>query len=49
LVVERCPADLKSHLDVWGPAGDDVEVMKKIKAVWDPKGVLAPGRLVGGL
>jgi glycolate oxidase FAD binding subunit len=49
LVVERCPVDLKSHLDVWGPAGDDFEVMKKIKAVWDPKSVLAPGRFVGGL
>jgi glycolate oxidase FAD binding subunit len=49
LVVERCPVDLKSHLDVWGPAGDDFEVMRKVKAVWDPKGVLAPGRFVGGL
>jgi len=49
LVVERCPVNLKSHLDVWGPAGDDFEVMKKVKAVWDPKGVLAPGRFVGGL
>ena len=49
LVVERCPVDLKSHIDVWGPAGDDFEVMKKIKAVWDPTSVLAPGRFVGGL
>jgi glycolate oxidase FAD binding subunit len=49
LVVERCPAELKSRLDVWGPAGDDFEVMKKVKAVWDPKSILAPGRFVGGL
>ena len=49
LVVERCSADLKSHVDVWGPVGDDFEVMRKVKAVWDPKGVLAPGRFVGGL
>jgi len=49
LVVERCPAELKSSLDVWGPVGDDFEVVKKVKAVWDPKGVLAPGRFVGGL
>jgi glycolate oxidase FAD binding subunit len=49
LVVERCPAGLKSRLDVWGPVGDDVEVMQKVKAAWDPKGVLAPGRFVGGV
>jgi glycolate oxidase FAD binding subunit len=49
LVAERCPAELKSSVDVWGPAGDDFEVMQKVKAAWDPKGVLAPGRLVGGL
>jgi glycolate oxidase FAD binding subunit len=49
LVVERCPTELKSRLDVWDRAGDDFEIMKKVKAVWDPKGVLAPGRFVGGL
>jgi len=49
LVVERCPVELKSRLDVWGPVGDDFEITKKVKAVWDPKGVLAPGRFVGGL
>ena len=49
LVVESCPAGFKSRLDVWGPMADDFEVMQKVKAVWDPKGVLAPGRLVGGL
>lgn len=49
LVVERCPVGLKSRLDVWGPVGDDFEVMQKVKAAWDPRGVLAPGRFVGGL
>jgi glycolate oxidase FAD binding subunit len=49
LVVEHCHWDIKSRLDVWGPAGDDFAVMAKLKAVWDPKGILAPGRFVGGL
>jgi len=49
LVVEHCPPDLKSAIDVWGPAGDDFEAMRKLKAVWDPKGILSPGRFVGGL
>jgi glycolate oxidase FAD binding subunit len=49
LVVERCPVELKSRLDVWGPVGDDFETMRKVKAAWDPKSILAPGRFVGGL
>lgn len=49
LVVEHCSPDLKSRVDVWGPTGDDFEAMRKLKAVWDPKGILSPGRFVGGL
>jgi len=49
LVVARCPAELKSQLDVWGPAGDDFEAMRKLKSAWDPKDTLAPGRFVGGI
>jgi len=49
LVAERCPAQLKAGIDVWGPPGDDFEVMRKLKAAWDPKGVLAPGRYLGGI
>lgn len=49
LVVESCPFDLKSRVDVWGVTGDDLDAMRKLKAVWDPKSILAPGRFVGGL
>jgi glycolate oxidase FAD binding subunit len=49
LVMETCPADLKACLDVWGPPGNDSEVMRKLKLAFDPKGILAPGRFVGGL
>jgi glycolate oxidase FAD binding subunit len=49
LVVEHCHWDIKSRVDVWGPTGDDFALMAKMKAVWDPKGALAPGRFVGGL
>jgi glycolate oxidase FAD binding subunit len=49
LVVEHCPIEIKSHVDVWGTTGDDFEAMRKLKSVWDPKGILAPGRFVGGL
>jgi len=46
LVVERCSTQLKSAIDVWGPVGDDFEMMRKVKLAWDPKGILSPGRFV---
>ena len=49
LIVERCPPAIKKQIDVWGGAGDSLELMKKVKAVWDPKGILSPGRYVGRL
>lgn len=49
LVVEHCHWDIKSRVDVWGSTGDDFAVMAKVKAAWDPKGTLAPGRFVGGI
>ncbi|MGH9791289.1 MAG: FAD-binding oxidoreductase [Candidatus Acidiferrales bacterium] len=47
--IERCPAALKSHLSVWGPARKDFSLMKRIKQVFDPHAILSPGRFVGGL
>jgi FAD/FMN-containing dehydrogenase len=49
LVVERCAMDIKEGLDVWGATGDHFAVMKKIKATWDPRGTLVPGRFLGHL
>ena len=49
LIVESCSPELKSRVDVWGPAGDDFPIMRSLKQTWDPKGILAPGRLLGGL
>jgi FAD/FMN-containing dehydrogenase len=49
LVVTHCPQDLKALIDVWGAPGDDFETMRKLKAAWDPKSTLTPGRFVGGL
>jgi glycolate oxidase FAD binding subunit len=49
LVIEHCPHGLKSQLDVWGAAGDDFAAMRKIKTLWDPGNILAPGRFVGGI
>lgn len=44
VVVERCPPGLKNEIDVWGIAGPDVGLMRRVKAVFDPAGTLSPGR-----
>jgi glycolate oxidase FAD binding subunit len=49
LIVEHCPLELKGHLDVWGATGNDIEAMRKMKSLWDPKEVLSPGRFVAGI
>ena len=49
LVVTHCPAALKPPLNVWGPVSDDLEVMRRLKAAWDPESTLAPGRFLGGI
>ncbi|MBV9608287.1 MAG: FAD-binding oxidoreductase, partial [Acidobacteria bacterium] len=49
LVVYGCPTALKSRIDVWGPTGDAQPLMRRIKAQFDPAGILNPGRFVGGI
>ena len=49
LVIEEAPLELKQRLDVWGEAGADIELMRRLKQQFDPKGTLSPGRFVGGL
>jgi glycolate oxidase FAD binding subunit len=50
LVVERAPLALKRAADVWGPVPETaLAVMKRLKAEFDPRGTLNPGRFVGGL
>jgi glycolate oxidase FAD binding subunit len=48
-IVLRCPVEIKSKFDVWGSAGDSLPLMRSIKAQFDPKGVLNPGRFIGGI
>ena len=49
LVVISAAADVKAQLDVWGTPGSGFELMRRMKAVWDPKVILAPGRFVGSI
>ncbi|HEX4993499.1 MAG TPA: hypothetical protein VFX87_00960, partial [Methylomirabilota bacterium] len=50
LIVERSPIEIKTECDVWGDIQLEIlEIMTRIKAEFDPAGVLNPGRFVGGL
>jgi glycolate oxidase FAD binding subunit len=47
--IEQCPAGLKRIANVWGPPREDFALMQRLKQVFDPHGILSPGRFVGGL
>jgi glycolate oxidase FAD binding subunit len=48
-VIPWCPSEWKGTLRVWGPDRGASAPMKKIKKVFDPQGILSPGRFVGGI
>jgi glycolate oxidase FAD binding subunit len=49
LTLLRCPTPLKRQLDVWPDPGDALALMRRIKAQFDPRNTLSPGRFVGGI
>jgi glycolate oxidase FAD binding subunit len=44
-----CPPELKSEINVWGAPPGDFVLMQKLKSVFDPSGILSPGRFMGGI
>lgn len=42
------PASVREHLDMWGPIGG-LDLMHSVKARFDPAGVFASGRFIGGI
>jgi glycolate dehydrogenase FAD-binding subunit len=49
LVVVKAPPELKRAVDVWGPAGDAIGLMRRVKERFDPDRRLSPGRFLGGI
>ena len=49
LIVERAPPAVKDSLEVWDYTGGSLEVMKNLKAQYDPKGIFNPNRFTGGI
>jgi glycolate oxidase FAD binding subunit len=49
LVLVKAPPELKRAADAWGPAGDALGLMRRVKERFDPDRRLSPGRFVGGI
>jgi glycolate oxidase FAD binding subunit len=49
LVVVKSPPVLKGTVGAWGPAGDALELMRRVKERFDPERRMSPGRFVGGI
>jgi glycolate oxidase FAD binding subunit len=44
---EAAPPEVKRGRDVFGPAGDELALVRALKSRFDPHGVLSPGRFAG--
>jgi glycolate oxidase FAD binding subunit len=49
VVVEAASPEVKRRIDAFGPLRRDFEIMRRLKAQFDPGRVLSPGRFVGKL
>lgn len=49
LSVLVAPPQIKQEIDVWGYTGNALEMMRQIKAQFDSKNILSPGRFVDGI
>ncbi len=49
LIVERAPHQMKATLDVWDYTGESIDIMRRLKAQYDPNGILNPNRFAGGI
>lgn len=48
-IVEWCRANIQEKINIWGPWKEDFEAMRRLKAEFDPRGILNPGRFYGGI
>lgn len=49
MIVERCPLELKAHIDVWDDVGEPLTIMRRMKEQYDARSILNPGRFAGGI
>ena len=48
IVREASPA-FKERVEAWGPIGTRLDLSRRVKEKFDPRGILNPGRFVGGI
>ena len=48
-VVEAAPLDLKARLPLWGAPPGGLDLMRRLREKFDPRGIMVPGRLGWGL
>jgi glycolate oxidase FAD binding subunit len=48
-MIERCPLEIKKALSIWPPPGTEDQIAQRLKRVFDPQGILSPGRFRGGI
>ena len=49
VVVRKASPSTKKRLEAWGPVGDYLSLLRRVKDKFDPGGNLNPGRFVGGI
>ena len=49
VIVREASPEFKKRVEVWGPLGSRLELSRRVKQKFDPRGVLNPGRFVGGI
>jgi glycolate oxidase FAD binding subunit len=48
-MIEWCPLSLKAAMDIWPAPGSERVLIQRLKNVFDPQAILAPGRFLGGI
>ncbi len=49
LVLQAAPPSVKARVDAWGKPSEGFEVMRRLKAEFDPRALCNPGRFLGGI
>jgi glycolate oxidase FAD binding subunit len=49
VVVRSAPPSFKERIEAWGPLGSRLELTRRVKEKFDPRGVMNPGRFAGGI
>jgi len=48
-MIEWCPEEVKREVGVWPAPGDEQKIAERLKKIFDPQGILSPGRFQGGI